>query len=55
MKNLKTAISDHNYKMAGPVGFEPTVSGSGGRCIIHSATGPNKRTQTHTIKGFRGA
>ena len=28
------------YYMAGPAGFEPAVSGSGGRCIIHYATGP---------------
>ena len=26
--------------VAGPVGFEPTISGFGGRRVIHSATGP---------------
>ena len=40
----KTAISDHHYKMAGPVGFEPTTSGLGGLRAIHTALRAHAKT-----------
>ena len=50
--NAYLKLTSNTLIKAGPMGFEPMVSGSGGRCIIHSATGPQRIGIRMMIKGF---
>ena len=39
-------IAELELPMVTPVGLEPTIPGSVGRCLIHWATGPAEQVET---------